>query len=77
MRLQRAQHRILTARQLGGDIVGKLDLRPHPLLLLLLLLPPPPLLLPLLLPPLPRTPHTPFARGLEDARTALIRRAPP
>jgi hypothetical protein len=75
MRLQRAQHRILTARQLGGDVVGKLDLRPHqPLLLLLLLLPPPPLLLLL---PLPRTPRTPFARGLEDARTALIRRAPP
>ncbi len=28
--LQRAQHRVLTARQLGGDIVGQLDLGPHP-----------------------------------------------
>ena len=30
MRLQRAQHRVLTAGQLGGDFVGELDLRSHP-----------------------------------------------
>ena len=28
--LERAQDRVLAARQLGGDFVGKLDLRPHP-----------------------------------------------
>ena len=31
LRLQRAQHSVLTARQLGGDLVRQLDLRPHPL----------------------------------------------
>ena len=30
VRLQRAQHHVLAARQLGGDVVGELDLRPHP-----------------------------------------------
>ena len=31
MSLQRAQHRVLAAGQLGGDVVRQLDLRPHPL----------------------------------------------
>ena len=31
MRLERAQHGVLAARQLDGDVVGKLDLGPHPL----------------------------------------------
>ena len=30
MRLQRAQHRVLTACQLGGNVVRQLDLGPHP-----------------------------------------------
>ena len=30
VRLERAQHRVLAARQLGGDVVRELDLRPHP-----------------------------------------------
>ena len=30
MPLQRTQHRVLGARQLGGDLVAQLDLRPHP-----------------------------------------------
>ena len=29
MPLERAQHRVLAARQLGRDLVGQLDLRPH------------------------------------------------
>ena len=30
VRLERAQHGVLAAGQLGGDFVGELDLRPHP-----------------------------------------------
>ena len=28
--LERAQHGVLTAGELGGDVVGELELRPHP-----------------------------------------------
>ena len=30
MRLERAEDRVLAARQLGGDVVGQLELGPHP-----------------------------------------------